>query len=203
MSLKDVEKFAFELGERLGAIVNERDRYREALEWIDQNCSLASDPVAWQHAHRTLKGESRQESSVTATGTVFCPKHSGFDACHQHSLPVTQELRTPDEQRAARELIEAGWNQTPDFEREVKRRAALFSSDDSPEMQSVLAQRPDIAKRALAEWNDELSSDSYRAHHCKHGTRGVYCFDFHPSHEREKCDQARQAAFNSKDSKDV
>lgn len=38
------------------------------------------------------------------------------------------------------------------------------------------------------------AQDDYRPHHCKHGTRGVYCFDFHPSHEREKCDAARTVA---------
>ena len=36
-------------------VVRERDHYRDALEWIDKKCSLASDPVAWTHAHRALK----------------------------------------------------------------------------------------------------------------------------------------------------
>lgn len=39
------------------------------------------------------------------------------------------------------------------------------------------------------------TQNDYRSHHCHRGTRGIYCHDFHPSHERERCDNARDWAL--------
>jgi hypothetical protein len=56
-TLRDMTTDAFE---QICAEQTEAIRLREALEWIDQNCSLASDPVAWQHAHRALNALAAQ-----------------------------------------------------------------------------------------------------------------------------------------------
>ncbi len=41
--------------QRMATLESERDRYKAALEWINEKCSAASDPVAWMKAREALQ----------------------------------------------------------------------------------------------------------------------------------------------------
>lgn len=115
------------------------------------------------------------------------------------NLKKMQERYASDEHSPGSQAPVGGKQKTPSLADGTQAVAAgQEHAQDADAFNPCMRKDCDEARCRLAMAEARLRSadaqDVYRPHHCKHGTRGVYCFDFHPSHEREKCDAARDVA---------